>query len=345
MERNTVLLGVLVAVAGLTTLILFDVLQTVFFAVTLVIVLAPVYDRLRRFGLPPRLASMSIILGLSAVILGVLGLFVSIIYARRELFIDWIEDLPSVIEVDFGVATIDLELADVTGFAVDWLSRRLVLYAQQVPELLLKFGLVVLIVYGLLIWKGGASTAIKRVTPPSYHDVIGALYVRAEETLWAIYVIQFVTAIVTFFLALPLFYLLGYELFVILALTCAVFQFLPIVGPSFVLAAMAGFHLVAGELLPAVIVLAIGLPLVAMSPDFLLRPQLARRTARLNGTLYFVGFVGGILSMGLVGVIAGPLAVGLLAEAVALVGNHRSMLDRGFVSPDGTPRVEPPSEG
>ncbi len=345
MERNTVLLGVLLALAAVTSLVLINVIATVLFAVTLVIVLAPVYDRIVTYGLSPRQASVAVILCLSAIILGVLGLFVYIIYNRRELIIEWVEELPSVIEFDLGFATIDFELADVAVVAIDWLSQRLVIYAQQVPELLLKFGLVILLIYGLLIGKGSLSTAITRLTPSEYHDVIGALYVRAEETLWAIYVIQFITAVVTFFIALPLFYFLGYEMFVTLALLCAVFQFLPIIGPSFVLAGVAGFHLVGGELLPALLVLVIGVPIAAMSPDLLLRPQLARRTARLNGTLYFIGFVGGLLSMGLIGIIAGPLMVGLLVEAVALVSNHRSMLDRGFVDADGTPISPSRSEG
>jgi predicted PurR-regulated permease PerM len=53
---------------------------------------------------------------------------------------------------------------------------------------------------------------------------------------------------------------------------------------------------------------------VAWLPDVLIRPRLARETADLPGSLYFVGFVGGLLTLGPVGIIAGPLAVALVVE-------------------------------
>jgi predicted PurR-regulated permease PerM len=45
-----------------------------------------------------------------------------------------------------------------------------------------------------------------------------------------------------------------------------------------------------------------------------IRTRLARETADLPGSLYFVGFVGGLLTLGPIGVIAGPLAVALVVE-------------------------------
>jgi hypothetical protein len=46
-----------------------------------------------------------------------------------------------------------------------------------------------------------------------------------------------------------------------------------------------------------------------------------RRTADLPASLYFVGFTGGVLTLGAVGIIAGPLAIALLVEAVSLLGD------------------------
>lgn len=63
----------------------------------------------------------------------------------------------------------------------------------------------------------------------------------------------------------------------------------------------------------------VGFFLVAWLPDVLIRPRLARGAANLPGTLYFAGFTGGLLTLGPIGVIAGPLAVALLAEATALL--------------------------
>jgi predicted PurR-regulated permease PerM len=43
----------------------------------------------------------------------------------------------------------------------------------------------------------------------------------------------------------------------------------------------------------------------------------------MPGSLYFIGFTGGLLSVGAVGVIAGPLLVALLSESITLLSEER----------------------
>lgn len=104
-----------------------------------------------------------------------------------------------------------------------------------------------------------------------------------------------------------------------LSAVAAILQFVPVVGPSVLLAALAGYHLAVGELLRAVLVATVGGVVIALLPDVLIRPRLARRTADIPGSLYFVGFFGGVLTLGPIGVVAGPLAVGLFVEVATLL--------------------------
>jgi predicted PurR-regulated permease PerM len=82
---------------------------------------------------------------------------------------------------------------------------------------------------------------------------------------------------------------------------------------------VAGFHLSAGQFVSAILVLVVGGFFVAWLPDILIRPRLAERAANLSAGVYFIGFVGGLLSMGAIGVIAGPLVVALVVEAATLL--------------------------
>ena len=59
---------------------------------------------------------------------------------------------------------------------------------------------------------------------------------------------------------------------------------------------------------------------IGLLPDLVVRPQLASRQAKLPVSLYFVGFTGGVLTVGVIGVIVGPLAVAVLVETVELLG-------------------------
>ena len=107
-----------------------------------------------------------------------------------------------------------------------------------------------------------------------------------------------------------------------LGVASGILQVLPVVGPSLVVLGIAALEVGAGQLSQAAIVTVLGLVLVAALPDALIRPRLARETARLPASLYFVGFTGGILSLGPVGVIAGPLVVALLGELLLLLADE-----------------------
>ncbi|MFW5919758.1 MAG: AI-2E family transporter, partial [Halanaeroarchaeum sp.] len=99
---------------------------------------------------------------------------------------------------------------------------------------------------------------------------------------------------------------------------------------------IAVYHLSVGEIRAAVLVIVVAGTLVAWMPDLLVRPRFARRTARLPGSLYFIGFVGGVFSLGPIGIVAGPLVVALFAESVLLLADHRNN-----VHPAGDDLVDP----
>jgi len=130
---------------------------------------------------------------------------------------------------------------------------------------------------------------------------------------------------------------LGFRSAFSLAVIAGVLQFLPIIGPSIVVIGLAAVEVSAGDLTGAVSVLVLGLVIVGFLPDAVIRTRMATATAGMPGTLYFVGFLGGVLSLGVVGVIAGPLVVALLIESVELVSTDLSTAD-----PEAGPGDDPP---
>lgn len=78
----------------------------------------------------------------------------------------------------------------------------------------------------------------------------------------------------------------------------------------------------------AIAVLVLGLVLVSFVPDAVIRTQLADWTGRISPGLYFVGFVGGILTLGAVGLIVGPLVVSLLLEVIDMLSERDVPPDR-----------------
>jgi predicted PurR-regulated permease PerM len=310
-----VLLGVFVATGVVAALVLARVVGTVFFAITVAYVLYPIRQGMVDRGRGRRFAAavstlVAFLVGIAAV-LPVVGA----LYIRRRYFIEFIRGLPPELPVSvFGfefVVDVSRVLASVqssvTSLAVD--------LARSAPVIALKAALFVFLVYALLLRPHDIRVAVMELIPPAYQDVTMEFHERVRSTLNAIYVLQAATAFATFLIAYVVFLALGYGSPFVLAVLSGILQFIPILGPSVIVAVLAVYQLAIGDTTAAILVITLGLLLIGFLPDALIRPRLASMTADMPASLYFVGFIGGVLTVGLVGFIAGPLAVGVLVEA------------------------------
>jgi predicted PurR-regulated permease PerM len=310
-----VLLGALVVLVALTMVVLSEVLATVFFAVTVAYVLYPVRQMVRHRGRGRRVsAGLATLVGFLAVVAAALPL-VGALYARRLEFIAFIRELPAEIPISaFGFEFV-ADVSVLTVRAQSILTDVAVDLAAAAPVLALKATLFVLLVYALLWRPHEIKATTFELVPTVYHDIVESFHRRVRDTLYAIYVLQAATAFGTFCIAYVVFAVLGYESTLVLSVLAGLLQFIPIVGPSVLVLALGAYQLTLGDFGAAVLVVAFGLVLIGFLPDALIRPRLAAYTAGMPGSLYFVGFTGGVLTIGVVGFIAGPLVVAVLIEA------------------------------
>lgn len=318
-DRRRVLLALFLAAVALSTVVLADVLSTVLFAVTAAYVLSPVRQRLVDRGYPRRIAAaVATLVGFAAVLVTLVPLFAAL-YVRREAFIEFIRGLPPALPVSVAGFEYVVDVTAALGAVQQGLTDLAVSLAEAAPVLALKATLFVLLVYALLLRPRDIRRAIMALAPAAYHDVVVAFHERVRATLNALYVLQAATAFGTFLVAYVVFAVLGYESAFVLAVLAGLLQFVPVVGPSIVVVGLAAYQLTLGETDAAVLVLSLGLVLIGFLPDALIRPRLASLTAGMPGSLYFIGFTGGVLTVGAVGFIAGPLVIALLLEAGRLL--------------------------
>lgn len=321
--RRRYVLGAMLAVFGTAgAFVLWDVLATVFFAITVSYLLVPIRRRLERRGLS-RWGASAGATGVAFLAVLVLSLpVIVVVLLRLNEILSLLATLPESVTTDLFGFTYTVTVEQLLEFLITTIRRLARSAVTSAAVLALKFSVFVLVVFALVSHYGATRDAVFAVVPHRYHDVAEILDTRVRETLFAIYVLQVATATGTFLIGLPFFFLLGYRFFVTLATLSAILQFLPIVGPSLVLAGLAAYHAAVGEVGMALLVLVSGGILVAWLPDILIRPRLARETTGMPGSLYFVGFVGGLLSLGTVGIIAGPLVVALVVTTADLLADE-----------------------
>ncbi|MEZ3168723.1 AI-2E family transporter [Halorubrum ejinorense] len=333
LNRRRLLSALLFAMAALAAVVLAEVLRTVVFAVTLAYVLYPVRQRLVRHGLSRRIAcaATTVIAFLAAALLVAPLLYV--LYQRRSELIVILERIPDVVPISVGDFETVIEIAPYAAAAEAWVRQVAIAVASAAPVLVLELVVFTFLVYGILYRPVAVETAVFSIVPPEYQDIPMRLHERTRETLYSIYVLQAATAAATFVLALSVFRVLGYSSPILLAVIAGVFQFIPVVGPSILVVGLATGDFLVGEPGRAVAVLVLGLVIVSFVPDAVIRTQLAGWAGKISPGLYFVGFVGGILSLGAVGLIVGPLVVSLLVEVI-------DMLSEGEEPPAAEPAVE-----
>ncbi|PGF15952.1 AI-2E family transporter [Natrinema sp. CBA1119] len=329
-RRPYVLAGVVVALGVVTGAILLEVLGTILFALTVAYVLMPVQGWLVRRGLTEWTGALAATLIGFVSAVAVFSPLVIALYVRLEQVVDLVASLPREPSVSVFGMTYAIEAGQVQSSVLDFLSGAATSFALELPVLAIKFALFVVLLFGLLLKGSEAGRAAIAPVPHDYRDIVYALARRARETLYAIYVLQLATSLATLAVAYPLFWALGYEAAMTLAIAAAVLQFVPIIGPSMLVVPITLYHVAVGDLVAATLIGVLGLGLIAWLPDVAVRPRLARRSAGFSGSLYFVGFTGGLFTLGAIGVVVGPLIVAVFVEAVDLLADEVADSDATF---------------
>ena len=329
-HRQTVLAGSLGIASLVAAALLWEVLPVVFFAITIAYVLYPLRRWLYKHGATGRLAAG--ICTASAFIVGLLLVLpmVGALYFRRDQLFTSLQQLPEALPVSVANFSYTLDLASLFATARDLSGDVAVTIAQAAPALALKLFLFTLVVYALLRRPRRVKRSLLQPVPPSYHDIVIALHERTRSILYAIYVLQAAVAFGTFLIGYVVFAALGYPSAFTLAVIGGILQFIPVLGPSVLVAGLAGVEILAGDTAGAITILVLGFVVIGFLPDALIRPRLARLTTGMPGSLYFVGFTGGVLSVGLVGLVAGPVVVALLAESVSLLTAETTTVQQRF---------------
>lgn len=322
-NREYVLAALLVLLFAVTYFVLQAVLQVIVFAITLAYVLFPLREKLRERGLSNRLASATVTVGALLAVLIALVPFVYAFYQRRQALINTLEELPDTVTLEVGGFVSEIDVAGYQQLLEEYLSDLAVSLALAIPDIVFSFTLFMFVIFGLLHKPHSVRTAVYEAVPAAYHDILTRLHERTREVLYALYVIQLATAVGTFLIALPFFFVLGYSAPVWLAFFSGMLQFLPVVGPSVLIGALAAADLAfLNETNRAILVLVVGLPLLGLLPDIIIRPRMAKLTGDFSVTLYFIGFVGGLLTVGPIGFVVGPLVIALLVETMDMLAGN-----------------------
>ena len=186
--------------------------------------------------------------------------------------------------------------------------------------------LVIFLSFSVFLYKGeGLYHSSFAMLPDNVKEPVSHLTHTAVDTLYAIYVVQLIVVIITFFLALPFFYLLGFEHVLFFSTLAGLLKIVPILGPSILMAFLAVYAVSISDTTALLLIIFIGYPVVCAFPDLFIRPVLMGRRTCIHPVIMWIGFVGGLYTLGLVGFVLGPLILVLLITGYHILkGDHET---------------------
>lgn len=326
--KRTQHLALSVAIAGsvlvLCVFLFWPILKTLIVAATVAVVLIPYYRWVERklWGESPKHWKQALtagaIVALSVVIIVLLlGITVLVVVDNFELLKNFAVKVASVVQEwlsDSSGTEVNLQQA------VADRAQELLGYVQSIFFAATGFAVRLMIfvasLYFLMRHGGELVENIRQSFSERHREVFNRFANSMYSVLYAIYVVHVATAVITFVLALPFFALIGFKNILFWSLVCAIFQLIPIVGPSLIMFAIAAYAFAIGDSTGGILCLTVGYPVVAVVPDVVFRPIMMGRQAKLSALLLLLGFIGGLVSMGAIGFVLGPLALALLAESL-----------------------------
>ncbi|MFA6363540.1 AI-2E family transporter [Methanoregula sp.] len=308
--------------------IFWSILDMVILGASLAVVLLPLHRRLLRYTRPV-LSSAIITICLFALIVGTAWAIMMILQANAGLLNQifatigsWLDNPathPEAFGVPIGRGTLSSWLSEGNSLFVNYWTT----ITDNLLRIVLK-GLIFFISFFLLLLKGQAlKDRLFQLLPPPVKNYCDQLLPVAVDTLYVIYIVQIAIAVLTFFIAIPVFYLLGYGDILFYSFLAAFCELIPILGSSVAFIIIGAYALAKNDLYGVFILFFLGYLIVSALPEIYVRPALVGRRVKIHWLIMFVGIIGGILTMGIAGFVLGPLIIVLLIKSYRIWTDDR----------------------
>lgn len=210
-------------------------------------------------------------------------------------------------------------VADGVNNVLTFMRAAMVPILTSLPVILFQGFIMFLSVYLFLLKGPHISSQIMTALPGRLTESVKKISGLVVNTMYAIYIVSVEVAILSFILALPIYYLLGYPAYLTLAIMSGIAMFIPIIGPLIVMVFIVLYNLATGDIPGLLVAVFIIFPVVFWMPGSLVRSRLMGQRTSIHPVLMMIGIIGGISVMGIIGLILGPLFIALLVSSYEIL--------------------------
>ncbi|MEP5937891.1 MAG: AI-2E family transporter [Erythrobacter sp.] len=225
---------------------------------------------------------------------------------------------------EYGLGNFDLvqtRMQELATESAGLIARQAVAIGGGALSWFLAFGVGLYVTYFLIRDGKLAGQAIVRALPLN-KDVATTLAERFLAIVRATIKGTGIVAVVQGMLGAITFWIVGMPSIALFGVLMGIFSLLPAVGPAIVWGPVAIYLLATGAVWEGVLVIISGVAIIGMV-DNALRPILVGRDTGIPDWIILVTTLGGIASLGIAGVVVGPLLAGLFLAGWAMLQEQR----------------------
>ena len=298
-------------------IIFWSVMDMVILGASLAVVLIPLHHRISRHTLPEISAAIVtfLIFFMGCIMaLFTFSLLTSNVALLTKLFGTvgiWLDN-PATNPLSFGIPVTKATLSGLLDKGMAFFVEYQETLISNLSLIAFKMFVFLLSLFYLLRWGEEIKKTFMCRVPAVLSGYVARLSEVTVDTLYAIYIVQIAIAALTFVIAIPVFYLLGYGDVLFFSFLAAFCELIPVLGSSVVFIMVGTFSLALGDTRGVLIMFFFGYLIVSCIPEFYVRPVLVGRRVKIHPVIMFIGIIGGTLTMGLAGFVLGPVIIVLL---------------------------------
>ncbi|HNR44201.1 MAG TPA: AI-2E family transporter [Methanofastidiosum sp.] len=217
-----------------------------------------------------------------------------------------------------GIFGINISDSPFYGFITETFPRLVNLtevFSRSVHELpltLINILILFLALYYFLHERLVIEEFISKIMPPHYHRDLLEILEPTNKVINGLIYGNVMSALIIGLLATIGFLALGVPYSFLLGLLVGLAALLPVAGPWTIYIPVGFYFLLVGDLFRGLTLLIFGVVVLGALYNFYIFPKLGGKQAQLHPFIVLIGFLGGAYMLGPVGILYGPIILGLL---------------------------------
>ena len=337
LRQRYLLFGMILLLAILALILVWPFAIPILFAMAMVVILRPVYSWLLEKkwirGKETRAAGVTMVIFILAIAIPFVVIIGGAISQANEAFDQlqaegfeltnaniavWIQETiqgTGQEEVQVDQAEITATLQDAARTFAEWIGAAIVSLGKSIPLAFTNIVIVLVLLFVLLpFYKRPGKKDVVDVVP--FPPEITHLFLdKSDMMISAMFKGTFVIAIVSGAAMGIVFWIAGVPYVTLLSIISAFLSLIPMVGISLVAWPVGILLILGGNTWQGIFVI-LAFLLVVANIDNVLRPMLVPKGAHLNPALVILSVLGGLILMGFIGVIYGPVIMILLVTSI-----------------------------